>query len=498
MNRAKWYVALAIIFTLVVGIAHAAETAAGSMQFGEVVRTTVDAYIRFLPRYYGELMFRGATRAPVANDTPRAPLGQIGYRNGLITPDIKVVVRPNNDTIYGNGYLDLSKEPYIIKVPENPEKRFWSIQIADRWTNILPGIGSRLGSKPGLYALAGPKWRGKLPAGVQKVRTIEDIAMVTFRVGYFSFDNEAESKADLKKAADFLRRLTVRPLSTFLKTGALEQSPKSASQTVPPFSVRTFTTTLAKNRPLALLGLISKAVKQPDCPLSVEEKKLLGRFGRLIKKAMHEVSSSDSDQPTATAMIQGLNLARQLIDARVRAAKPDDNGWVTILAGIWDNRWLDRATIAEYAIYANRPNSSIYPDNHVDAMGQPLDGKYKYIMKFEKGEFPPVTDFWSITIYRGDSLTFVANPINRYSIGNRTPGLKYGKDGSLTIYVQKDSPGPDKESNWLPAPDGMFNFLARYYGPKKAAQDGSYKLPALYREDEIGFLKDHGKLPKNW
>ena len=131
-------------------------------------------------------------------------------------------------------------------------------------------------------------------------------------------------------------------------------------------------------------------------------------------------------------------------------------------------------------------------------MGQPLEGRYKYVMKFKKDQFPPVSNFWSITIYRSDSLTFAANPINRYSVGNRTPGLKYGKDGSLTIYVQKDSPGPGKEANWLPAPAGKFNFLARYYGPRQAIKDGTYKLPALYREVEIGFLKEQGKLPKNW
>jgi hypothetical protein len=256
--------------------------------------------------------------------------------------------------------------------------------------------------------------------------------------------------------------------------------------------------TLAEGRPLVLLGLIAQAVKQPDCPLNMKEKALRARFEKYLNKAMVEVAESKSDQPTAIAMIQGLNLARQLIDMRVRNAKIEDNGWVTINAGVWDDRWLDRATIAEYAIYANRPDSSIYPDNHVDVLGQPLDGKYKYVMKFEKDQFPPVSDFWSITIYRSDSLTFAKNPINRYSIGNRTPGLKYGDDGSLTIYIQKDSPGPDKESNWLPSPAGKFNFLARFYGPEQGAKDGTYKLPALYREDEIDFLKDQGKLPKNW
>jgi hypothetical protein len=165
---------------------------------------------------------------------------------------------------------------------------------------------------------------------------------------------------------------------------------------------------------------------------------------------------------------------------------------------VWDERYLDRATIAEYAIYANRPSASIYPDCSADALAQPLNGAYKYVMKFEADQFPPVTEFWSITIYRDDSLTFSDNPIDRYSVGNRTPGLKFGEDGSLTIYIQRGSPGKSKESNWLPAPAGEFNFLARYYGPKEEIQSGEYKLPAIYRVQDLRFLAEQGMLPEGW
>lgn len=136
----------------------------------------------------------------------------------------------------------------------------------------------------------------------------------------------------------------------------------------------------------------------------------------------------------------------------MRTAKRDENGWVTIKAGEWGNKYLDRAAIADYAIYANRAASSMYPEVHVDQIGDPLEGSQRYTLRFEKFQLPPVNDFWSITLYRGDTLTLAENPIKRYSIGDRTPGLKFDDDGSLTIYVQKDSPGKDKESNWLAHP----------------------------------------------
>ena len=149
-------------------------------EYDDALKTTINAYIRFLPRYYGELMYRGITSAPEPNNTPRSPLGQVGYRDGLVTPEIKVVVRPNNDTIYGNGYFNLKDEPVIIKVPENPEKRFWSIQIADRWTNIIPGIGSRTKNKPGLYALVGPNWKGELPEEIEEDLQIPVLVSMPF------------------------------------------------------------------------------------------------------------------------------------------------------------------------------------------------------------------------------------------------------------------------------------------------------------------------------
>ena len=391
-------------------------------------------------------------------------------------------MRPNNDTIYGAGYIDPSAEPILIRVPD-AGTRFWSIQFADPWTNIAPGIGSRSGSKPGLYAVVGPNWKGKLPDGATEVRLGQGHHQIVLRVGYSSFANQAETDADLQKAVATLHGFVVMPLSKYSAGSMPERAPDSKDAPQPPTSLRAITAGLAESRLLTVMALMREAMKDPSTPLDNDDRVLLARFDQLLTKALTEFESSQSDQVTAAAMTRGLLDARRLIDERVRTSKRGDNGWVTIQAGEWGNKYLDRAAIADYAIYANRAASSLYPEIHVDNIGDPLNGSERYTLRFEKGQLPPVSDFWSITMYRGDTLTLAENPINRYSIGDRTPGLKFADDGSLTIYIQKDSPGKDKESNWLPSPAGEFNLMCREYGPKQALMDGQYKLPPVKRAE---------------
>jgi len=480
--------ATALICALVGTAAHAqsaaSEKAAPAASDQSAYATAVEVYIRFLPRFYTFGFEKLMTAVPEPLTRPGAPLNQVGYRRTLVTPDLLFIVRPNNDTIYGAGYIDPSAEPILIRVPD-AGKRFWSIQLADPWTNIAPGIGSRSGSKPGLYAIVGPKWKGKLPDGAAEVRLGEGHHQIVLRVGYASFANQADTDADLKKAVETLHGFVVTPLSKFAPKSIPDRAQNSKDAPQPPTSLRAITAGMAERRPLTLLALIRNAVKDPSTPLDAADRALLARFDKYLDKALREFESSQSDQATAAAMARGLHDARALIDERVRTSKRDENGWVTIKAGEWGNKYLDRAAIADYAIYANRASSSMYPEIHVDQIGDPLEGSQRYTLRFEKGQLPPANDFWSITMYRGDTLTLAENPIKRYSIGDRTPGLKFADDGSLTIYIQKDSPGKDKESNWLPTPAGEFNLMARLYGPQQAMVDGKYKLPPAKRVDFI-------------
>jgi hypothetical protein len=472
----------ALVTTVSLAQPAAQEKAAPAAAEQSAYATAVEAYIRFLPRFYTFGFEKLMTQVPQPLTRPAAPLNQVGYRRTLVTPDLLFIVRPNNDTIYGAGYIDPSAEPIVVRVPD-AGKRFWSIQLADPWTNVAPGIGSRSGSKPGVYAIVGPKWKGKLPAGATEVRLGEGRHQIVLRVGYSSFANQAETDTDLKKAVETLHGFVVTPLSKFSPNAVPDRAPNSEDAPQPPTSLRAITAGMAERRPLTLLTLIRDAVKDPSTPLDAADRALLARFDRYLSKALKEFESSQADQSTAAAMTRGLHDARQLIDERVRTSKRGENGWVTIKAGEWGNKYLDRAAVADYAIYANRASSSMYPEVHVDQIGDPLEGSQRYTIRFEKGQLPPVNDFWSITLYRGETLTLAENPIKRYSIGDRTPGLKLGDDGSLTIYVQKESPGKDKESNWLPSPSGEFNLMGRFYGPQQAIQDGKYKLPSVKRAE---------------
>jgi hypothetical protein len=483
-TRAQTFLAAALVGALVTAVAQAQPAAQKKTGPAAVEQsayaTAVEAYIRFLPRYYTFGLEKLMSAVPEPLSRPAAPLNQVGYRRSLVTPDLLFIVRPNNDTIYGAGYLDPSAEPILIRVPD-AGKRFWSIQLADPWTSIAPGIGSRSGSKPGLYAIVGPKWKGKLPDEATEVRLGEGHHQIVFRVGYSSFANQADTDADLQKAVETLHGFVVMPLSKYSEGSVPDLAPNSQDAPQPPTSLRAITAGLAERRPLTLLALIRDAVKDPSTPLDDKDRALLARFEKHLNKALKEFESSQADQATAAAMTRGLHDARRLIDERVRSSKRGDNGWVTIKAGEWGNKYLDRAAVADYAIYANRAASSMYPETHVDDIGDPLDGSQRYTLHFEKRQLPPVSDFWSITMYRGDTLTLAENPIKRYSIGDRTPGLKTADDGSLTIYIQKDSPGKDKESNWLPSPVGEFNLMCRCYGPHKSLLDGKFRLPPVKR-----------------
>ena len=148
--------------------------------------------------------------------------------------------------------------------------------------------------------------------------------------------------------------------------------------------------------------------------------------------------------------------------------------------GRYGTNYLFRAIVAQVGLGANLPEDAIYPRATKDGDGQPLMGTNRYVIRFPKGQLPPVGAFWSITLYDSRQF-FVQNPINRYAIGDRDR-LKFGDDGSLSLYVQQQSPGADKESNWLPARNGDFNLFMRLYSPKKEILDGTWKLPAIQRE----------------
>ena len=191
--------------------------------------------------------------------------------------------------------------------------------------------------------------------------------------------------------------------------------------------------------------------------------------------------STQSNDTIKTALQTGIPEGQKLIDAKVANFGTNVNGWfVNAQTGVYGTDYLFRAAVTQHGLGANVGQEAFYPATFTDSEGSPLNGANNYVIHFNPGQTPPVDGFWSITMYDDKSL-FVDNPINRYNIGKYTDGLKNNTDGSLDIYIQNASPGADKESNWLPAPQDGFNLVLRMYLPEPQALNGTWQLPLVQR-----------------
>ncbi len=393
----------------------------------------------------------------------RAPVNRFGHARQLITPAIRDVVRPNNDTLYSIAWLDLDAEPIVLHVPKMQE-RYYVFQMLDAYTNVVANIGRRtVGSQGGNFAVTGPGWEGELPQGVKRIESPTPIVWVIGRT-------LVEDEADLPNVIALQDRYALTPLSAFGKA-AIERQP--IAWTAKPGDV--FSKTPDGLEFFELVGTALQKNPPPD-----GEAGLLALFGRIGLSVEDGFSSENLDSATIAGLLRATAVARQLIQEKVDDLGVRQNGWsVNFNTGKYGYDYLLRAAVAKFGLGANIPQESMYPSTSVDGDGSPLTGEHRYVIRFP--ESPPVDAFWSVTIYDADSQMLVENPIHRFSIGDRTKGLQRDRDGSVTIHVQHESPGKDKQSNWLPAPDGQFTLTLRAYNPKPELLDGKYVIPPVRR-----------------
>jgi hypothetical protein len=384
------------------------------------------------------------------------------HERRLYTPENRIVVSPNNDTPYSSAILDLRAEPLVLSVPDMGD-RYYTFQLVDMATNNFAYIGTRAtGNKAGKFALAGPDWKGTLPEGVKLIRCPSFFVGVVGRT-------QLKGPDDLKNVVAMQDQYSLVPLSKL--TG---EKPRPAEPVdFPVYSEKSVTTLeLFRNLNVQLQYLA----------LDPEETKLLGRFAAIGIAPGKPFDPAALDETTRKAMEAGLAAGLAKIRARADKIGRAVNGWDLAPTGVpyFGHDYMLRAAYAMKAIYVNSPEEAYYPAANVDSKGDPLDGsKHRYAIRFQKGQLPPARYFWSLTMYRKSDGLLVENSIKRYSIGDRTVGLKHGADGSLTVYVQPDSPGADKESNWLPAPNEPFYVLMRIYGPSESVLNGKWTPPPL-------------------
>ncbi len=386
------------------------------------------------------------------------------HERRLYTPENRIVVSPNNDTPYSTATLDLRAEPLVLSVP-NMGDRYYTFQLVDMATNNFAYIGTRTtGNKAGKFALAGPDWKGTLPEGVKLIRCPSAFVGAVGRT-------QLNGPDDLKNVIAVQDQYTLMPLSQLTGEKPLLVEPVD----FPVYSEKSITT-------LELFSNLNWMLQY--LTLDPDETKILGRYAAIGIAPGKAFDPVTLDETTRKAMEAGLAAGLAKIRARADRIGRTVNGWDLAPTGVpyFGHDYMLRAAYAMKAIYVNNPEEAYYPAANVDANGDPLDGsKHRYAIRFEKGNLPPARYFWSLTMYRKSDGFLVENPIRRYSIGDRTTGLKHGADGSPTVYLEHESPGANKESNWLPAPNEPFYVLMRIYGPNESVLTGKWTPPPVER-----------------
>ncbi len=426
-----------------------------------------DAYIYGFP-LVDNLRVQYAYFTDTTNPEFKAPYNHLYNIPRVFTPDDKIIQTPNSDTPYSWIGLDLRAEPIVFTVPPIEKDRYWSLQLIDLYTHNFAYLGSRAtGNEGGSFLVAGPDWKGDLPAGIKQVIRCEtSIASAQFRTQLYN-------PADLDNVKKIQGNYLVQPLSAFLG----KPSPKALA----PISFPKPLSVGEERSSLAIFQSLNFALQ--FCPVHTSETELRERFARIGLGAGKIFDSTVFSPQVQAAMRAGIADAWKQFGDIVQQGNEGKFSASDIFGTreYLKNNYLFRMVAAATGIYGNSKEEAMYPNFYVDADGRTLDGANRYILRFEKGRLPPVNSFWSLTMYDEKDL-LVANPINRYLVNSTMMNqFKFEPDGSLTLYIQRDSPGKTKEANWLPAPAGTFRLVLRLYWPKEEALNGQWKSPVVNR-----------------
>ena len=398
----------------------------------------------------------------------KAPWNQIKNTPRVFTPEDKAVQTPNSDTPYSSIGLDLRAEPFVLTVPAIEKERYFSVQLVDLYTHNFDYIGSRAtGNDGGSFLIAGPKWKGETPKGVKKViRSETDLVLAIYRTQLFN-------SADLDKVKKVQAGYKAEPLSTFL--GQPPPAPAPAVDFIKP------PTPAELKGSLQVFTILNFLLQ--FCPTVPSETALMERFAKIgvgagktfdVAKVTPEMKQA-LELGVADAWKEFAEYKRTQLDTG-KVTSGDVFGTREALK----NNYLNRMSGAILGIFGNSQAEAMYPLYTVDAAGEKLDGTNRYTLRFAPGELPPANAFWSLTMYELPSSLLTANPMNRYLLNSSMlPQFNKDPDGGLTLVIQNESPGADKEANWLPAPKGPFFMAMRLYWPKEEATSGKWTAPKL-------------------
>jgi hypothetical protein len=413
------------------------------------------------------------------------PANMMNCNRELITPNDTDVVLPNADTLYCVSWLDLSNGPLVLKVPPIPD-RYYTFEFLDAYTNVFTYVGTRAtGSQGGTYLITGPEWKGQVSEGMTQIWSPTNLAWILQRTllkGAADIDNVHTIQDQMSVtplSGSQIPNSTVAPQATTTNTSEQQEVPMSAEhQFIPPEQVQTPISPKPPFIPTTGIKIYDEiGLAMHGNPLNPPDPALVTKLASIgIGPGM--TPSTQANDTIKQALQTGITEGEKLIAAKVPNLGTEVNGWRVSPAGLYGLDYLFRAAVTKLGLGANIAQEALYPPAFTDSEGKPLSGNSSYVIHFDPGQQPPVDAFWSISMYNNASY-FVDNPINRYTIGPYSSQLKNNTDGSLDIYIQNTSPGADKESNWLPAPDADFKITMRLYLPQPQVLNGTWPLPLI-------------------
>jgi len=446
----------------------AATATAAPLDQAEANALAVEAYIYGYPLVTMEFTRRVMTNAAAPGNN-HAPMGQFYLAREYPNAKFRDVTAPNADTLYSPAWLDLTTEPYILKMPDLGD-RYFLMPMLDGWTNVFEVPGTRTtGSKANVYAITGPAWKGTLPTGVTELKSPTNMVWILGRTYCTG------TAADYAACHAVMDKYDLRPLSAYGKDYKPPAGKVDATIDMKT-AVREQVNRLTGAAYFTLLANLMKAN-----PPAAKDAPMIEKMAKLGLVPGQAFDPTKLDPAAAKAVADAPKVGFEKIMAHIKTGGAIENGWLfTTKAGVYGTDYLQRAFVTAIGLGANRPQDAVYPTSTEDATGKKYNGANKYRLHFEKGQTPPVQGFWSITMYDADYF-FVDNPLNKYTVSPRN-NLQYNADGSLDIYIQHDSPGKEKESNWLPAPGGDFILMMRLYWPQEknpSIIQGTWKVPPV-------------------
>jgi hypothetical protein len=477
MQRFALALALGLLFAPASGPA-----AAAAVTEEEAHAIGVDAYL-----YFYSLITMDVTRKQLTNLEPKpggigGPMNSFANVGAFPAADMRVVVRPNFDTLYSSGWLDLTKEPMVVSVPDTGG-RYYLLPMLDMWTDVFASPGWRTtGTKAGNFLVTPPGWRPdlrekfaeefRLPDNTQRIDAPTPYVWI---IGRTKTDGPDDYDAVHKIQAGY----KITPLSQWGKEPVppevkidpsidMKTPPKKQVDTMPAGQFFAYAAELLKLH-----------------PPHITDEPIIARLKRVGFEVGKSFDLDNADPAVQKGLASAPEDAQKLMAWKVPTLARIANYWSmnTDTMGVYGNYYLKRAIVTQLGLGANLPEDAIYPLNLADADGKPLDGASNYTIHFDKGQTPPAQAFWSITLYDPEGFQ-VANALNRSAVSSWMP-FKTNPDGSLDLYFQNESPGADKVVNWLPAPKGPFNLTMRLYAPKADALTGKWNPPPVMKVQEV-------------